>query len=456
MKPEVNLELIQKYNASGPRYTSYPTALKLKEIDDQESLKKYLISKQEVPDKISLYFHIPFCQSLCWYCGCTKVISKNPKDADHYVKYLEKEIKQVKEFIHPDSVVVQIHFGGGTPTFLTAEQLRRMGKLIEKNFKVLKDAEFGVEIDPRRCTEEQISVLAEIGCNRASIGVQDTNEEVQKAIHRIQPIDETRWVVRCLRNYGINSINLDLIYGLPKQNCKSFDQTLTDVMKLNPARLAVYSYAHLPARIPAQRLLNEDDLPETSEKLQMMKMAIERLTSNGYHYIGMDHFSKDGDGLSEALRNGSLHRNFQGYSTHAETDLYGFGMSAISQVGRWTYQNTRELKEYYDKLDSGQWPVAKGMELNRDDCIRKDVIMKIMCQSIVDFDKISNQWHINFKDYFESEFDQLSEFENDGLVMVSGNCLIITEKGRLFLRNIAMVFDTYLNDALKKNYSKTV
>lgn len=456
MKPEVNLDLVQKYNTPGPRYTSYPTALKLKEIGDDVNLKEYLKSRQRKPSKISLYFHIPFCQSLCWYCGCTKVISKNPKDADVYLEYLEKEIRLVKRIIHPESDVVQIHFGGGTPTFLTPDQLRRIGKSIKNHFKIGRNAEFGVEIDPRWCTEEHISALADIGCNRASIGVQDTNVEVQKAIHRIQPFDETRRVVKHLRNYGIESINLDLIYGLPKQNPKVFSQTLKDALTLNPDRLAVYSYAHLPDRMPAQRLLSADDLPETSEKLEMMILAIEFLTSNGYHYIGMDHFSREGDGLSEALRNGSLHRNFQGYSTHAETDLYGFGMSSISQTGSRVYQNARKLQGYYKNLNKNEWPVAKAMVLNRDDLIRKDVIMKIMCRPIVDFDEISERWNIDFEDYFDSELDHLSELENDGLIIQSGNCLIITETGRLFLRNIAMTFDAYLNEDTKIKYSKTV
>ncbi|HMB97883.1 MAG TPA: oxygen-independent coproporphyrinogen III oxidase [Balneolaceae bacterium] len=456
MKPEINLELIQKYNRPGPRYTSYPTALKLKKLEDHKSLKKYLSAVQETPGKISLYFHIPFCQSLCWYCGCTKVISKNHEDADLYLNYLEKEISRVKEVINPDSDVVQIHFGGGTPTFLTPGQLRRLGTLIRSNFKVDRHAEFGVEIDPRWCTEEHIRALAEIGCNRASIGVQDTNEEVQKAIHRIQPVDETRRVVDCLKNHGISSINLDLIYGLAKQTPKTFKKTLKDALALNPDRLAVYSYAHLPERMPAQRLLNKDDLPSTSEKLEMMRLAIEFLTSNRYHYIGMDHFSKDGDGLSKALRNGSLHRNFQGYSTHAETDLYGFGMSSISQIGNRVYQNARELQEYYKRLDNDEWPVAKAMTLNHDDSIRKDVIMKIMCQPVVDFAKLSKLWQIDSKEYFKSEFDRLLQLEDDGLVLTSGNTLIITERGRLFLRNIAMIFDAYLSDSIRIRYSQTV
>lgn len=455
----MDLELIKKYNVQGPRYTSYPTAVQFREVTEEKTadLYDYLLERNSKPRPISLYFHIPFCFSLCWYCGCTKVITKDTDRGDAYLEYLRKEMDQISMLLHPNSEVVQIHFGGGTPTFLRPDQLRRLGKLINDHFSVGKKAEFSVEIDPRRCSREHIEALVEIGCNRASLGVQDTNPEVQKAIHRIQPFDQTQKVVGWLRDAGIKSINFDLIYGLPKQSLNAFRQTMDDVLTLSPDRLAVYSYAHIPSIMPAQKLLNEGDMPGTDEKLNMLKASIEYLTENGYRFIGMDHFSREDEELSVAAKNGTLQRNFQGYSTLAGTDLYAFGMSGISNVGSWYWQNEKDLVRYYGNLDAGKSPIFKFYTLTTDDFIRQDVIMNIMCRMGVNFEEISEKWKINFTKYFSKELARLSELQTDGLVIRTTDGIHITEQGRLFLRNIAMCFDYYLNASkAAHNYSNTV
>ena len=455
----VSLDLIKKYNVQGPRYTSYPTAVQFQEAEDDDvaSLYQYLIERNTEPHPISLYFHIPFCFSLCWYCGCTKVITKDQDRGDLYLDYLEKEMDQVSDMLHPDSEVVQIHFGGGTPTFLRPDQLQRLGKAIHKRFNLTDETEFGVEIDPRKCTREHIQILADIGCNRASLGVQDTNEEVQEAIHRIQPFEQTKQVTQWLQEFGISSINFDLIYGLPLQSLDTFRRTMDDVLSLQPDRLAVYSYAHIPSMMPAQKLLNEADMPTTDEKLAMLQLSISHLTENGYRFIGMDHFSREDEELTKAMDEGSLQRNFQGYSTLAGADLYAFGMSGISNVGDYYWQNTKELGEYYQRLDRGEQPVFKVLELNSDDHLRKTIIMDIMCRMGVDYASIEQRWQISFKDYFADELQRLEILEKDGLVHIFSEGFEITEKGRLFIRNIAMCFDYYLNSKKQQKYfSKTV
>ncbi|MDZ7682774.1 MAG: oxygen-independent coproporphyrinogen III oxidase [Fodinibius sp.] len=455
----MDLDLIKKYNVQGPRYTSYPTAKQFQEVADEdvEQLHNYLRQRNSEPRRISLYFHIPFCFSLCWYCGCTKVITKDQDRGDLYLDYLEKEMDQVAGLLHPDSKVVQVHFGGGTPTFLTPDQLQRLGKTIHSRFSLTPETEFGVEIDPRKCTRDHVQTLADIGCNRASLGVQDTNEKVQQAIHRIQPFEQTKQVTEWLREVGINSINFDLIYGLPLQTLGTFRQTMDDVLTLQPDRLAVYSYAHIPSMMPAQKLLNEADMPDTDEKLAMLQLSISHLTDNGYRFIGMDHFSREDEELAQAMDNGTLQRNFQGYSTLAGADLYAFGMSGISNVGDYYWQNTKDLGGYYRMLDESERPVAKVLELSRDDRLRKSVIMDIMCRMGVDYASVEEEWNISFGNYFSHALDRLNELEKDGLIYSNSEYFEITEKGRLFIRNIAMCFDYYLNNRQQKtNFSKTV
>lgn len=455
----VDFELIKKYNVKGPRYTSYPTAVQFQKTSegDVSILENYLEERNSEARSVSLYFHIPFCFSLCWYCGCTKVISKDRDRGDHYIDYLEKEMDTISELLHDDSEVIQVHFGGGTPTFLKPEQLRRLGREINKRFNLSEKTEFGVEIDPRRCSREHIVALKEIGCNRASLGVQDTNKDVQEAIHRIQPFEQTRQVTEWLREMGINSINFDLIYGLPRQTSESFQKTMDDVLELRPDRLAVYSFAHIPSLMPAQKLLNVDEMPSTDEKLSMLQQGISYFTDQGYRFIGMDHFSRDDEELSQAMDAGTLQRNFQGYSTHSGADLYAFGMSGISNVGDYYWQNTKDLEEYYTALDNSEMPIIKTLKLSRDDKIRKDVIMKIMCEMGISFEEIENKWNIDFTSYFKKSLDRLGSLEADNLINLHQDILTITEKGRLFLRNIAMAFDYYLNkSAESRSFSKTV
>lgn len=458
--PEVlreGLKLIEKYNVPGPRYTSYPTAVEFEERFDPVDFETYLKEYNSQPRRLSLYFHIPFCFSLCWYCGCTKIITRDASRGEVYIDYLEKEMDRLAPLLHKESRVVQLHFGGGTPTFLSPDELRRLGAAIHHRFHFAGDAEISIEIDPRRLTRDHVTAIREAGFNRASLGIQDTNADVQEAIHRIQPMEKNREVTGWLREAGFESVNFDLIYGLPRQTTETFTQTLEDILELEPDRLAVYSYAHVPWIMPAQKLLNEDEFPSTDEKLGMLSKAIRFLTSNGYEYIGMDHFARTGDELAEARSNGTLQRNFQGYSTHGGTDLYAFGMSGISQVGKLYYQNTKDINAYYEALDDERWAVQKTRWLNEDDLLRRDVIMQLMCRTELPFAEVDERWGIEAVDYFHEEIDRLDGLEADGLVERKPDRIKITSKGRLFLRNIAMVFDRYLHlKKSEKTYSKTV
>jgi oxygen-independent coproporphyrinogen-3 oxidase len=451
------INLVKKYNVPGPRYTSYPTAVQFSEKFDDSLIRTLQENRLAKPANYSLYIHIPFCFSLCWYCGCTKIITKNQDRGDLYLDYLEKEMKITALSFHSESQLKQIHFGGGTPTFLSPKQLRRLGSLIHENFSVANDVEFSVEIDPRRVEENHIKALSEIGVNRASLGVQDTNPDVQKAIHRIQPFEQTRNVTDWLRSNGIKDINLDLIYGLPLQTPSTFQKTITDAVSLDPDRFAIYSYAHLPSVMPAQKLLNESDFPSTDEKLSMLIHAIEQLPQLGYRYIGMDHFARENDDLSIALDEGTLQRNFQGYSTHAELEMIALGMSGISQGNRLYTQNDKDLDGYYSLLDKGRLPVKKVLKLTGEDLVRRKIIMQIMCKGEINFEAFFNETGVDMKSTYKEELARLHELESDGLLIQTGTGFIITETGRLFLRNIAMVFDEYLTRPNHKTtYSKTV
>ncbi|MDZ7772437.1 MAG: oxygen-independent coproporphyrinogen III oxidase [Balneolaceae bacterium] len=346
-------DLIRKYNVTGRRYTSYPTAVQFREGGERAyaELACSLEDRNRRSRPLSLYVHVPFCFSLCWYCACTKIITRDRGRGDHYMDYLEKEMDLLSGRLNPGAPLQQLHFGGGTPTFLEPAQLLRLGDALRERFQFTGQTEFSVEIDPRRCTRAHVQALAAIGCNRASLGVQDTNPEVQKAIHRVQPTEQVERVCRWLREEGIRSINFDLIYGLPRQSRQTFGKTLEEVTDLGPDRLAVYSYAHLPSRVPAQRLLEREDLPSADEKIAMLRLAIDHLDREGYRFIGMDHFAREGDELVEAMASGDLHRNFQGYSTRSGADLYALGMSGISGAGGWYWQNAKELGDYYRELD---------------------------------------------------------------------------------------------------------
>jgi oxygen-independent coproporphyrinogen-3 oxidase len=442
--PPVDLDLLRKYDVPAPRYTSYPTALQFDTSLDADAVGRRMAQRQAEDRPVSLYVHLPFCQSLCWYCACTRVISKERDDAEDYVDRLIEEMKLRSGWIG-DAPVVQIHLGGGTPTFLTPGQILRLGRTLRRVFDVQDAAELAVEIDPRECTDAHIDALRDIGFNRASLGVQDNNEQVQKAVHRVQPWETTLRVTEGLREAGFDSINYDLIYGLPHQTPETFGRTLDDVVDAAPDRLAVYSYAHVPWVNPAQKHLEGDALPGAETKLDLLKHGIERLGDAGFRYIGMDHFARPDDELARALDEGTLRRNFQGYSTGQGVDIHGFGMSAISQTQDMYFQNRKELPAYRECVDGGEVPVFRGVTLDRDDRIRRRTIEHLMCRRELPFDELSTELEIDFEDYFADALRDLTALEEDGLVDVSSERLRITDRGRLFLRNIAMPFDAYLD-----------
>lgn len=449
--------LIKKYNVAGPRYTSYPTALLLQPVSDTVSWSDALRQQTPKQNDISVYIHLPFCRSLCWYCGCNKVISRNSEDSSRYLAYLEADFRQSAALLGPNHRVTQLHLGGGTPTFLTTEQLMKLSLLIQEYFNVAADAECSVEMDPRYLSYSQIQVLRGVGFNRASIGVQDLDPDVQKAIHRIQPFEQNRQVTEWLREAGFQSVNMDLIYGLPAQTPKKFADTVDKILTLRPERLAVYNYAHLPDLFPAQRLIPDELLPSPDEKIAMLQFTIEHLQAEGYEYIGMDHFALPSDELAQARKDGTLQRNFQGYSTRSGTDTWAFGTSAISQIGGVMLQRHKDLDAYYAALDKGEAPISKAYKLTDDDHLRRDVIMKLMCGLTLRWDDLDTDFGIDSRTYFAAEREQLGGLAADGLLLHNDREIRITEQGRMFLRNIAMVFDAWLpHQAGKKSFSRTV
>jgi oxygen-independent coproporphyrinogen-3 oxidase len=452
----VDLELVKKYNVPGPRYTSYPPATQFTEQLSIETLLAKVRENNQTERDLSIYFHLPFCRSLCWYCGCTTVTTTRQGESAKYLGYLEKELASMAPLLNPRRKVVQLHFGGGTPTFLKPDEIRALGRMIHSRFTVAPDAEAAVEIDPRDLTRDHLSALREIGFNRASIGVQDNDPVVQEAVHRVQPFALTQTVVDWIRAAGFCSLNIDLIYGLPCQTPASFARTLDEVLGLRPDRFAVFNYAHVPWMKPAQRILQAEALPSPETKLELLKLTIEKLTSQGYVYIGMDHFARAEDELAIAQRQKTLQRNFQGYSTRAGTDIYAFGMSAISQTDALYWQNLKELPAYYSALDEGKLPVTKGYVLTADDRVRQETIMRLMCDLELDYAVMSAALGLDFADYFSTELDSLDDLEADGLVIKTPASLIVTDVGRLLVRNIAMRFDAYLPLRKQERFSKTV
>lgn len=454
---DVNLDLVKKYNVPGPRYTSYPPATKFTDALPWPRLFEKIAVNNKTGRGLSLYFHIPFCETLCWFCGCTTVITNNHGQAGAYLDHLEKEIARMALLLDPKRKVVQLHWGGGSPTFLRPDEIRRLGEIIRKHFKFSDDIEAGVEIDPRRLSREHIEALHEIGFNRASLGVQDFEPKVQEAIHRIQPRDMTQRVLDWARELGFGSVNFDLIYGLPHQTIESFNRTLQAVLEMEPDRLAVFNYAHVPWIKPSQKILEQKILPTPEVKLELLKTVIEQLTQNDrYIYIGMDHFARPNDELVAAQRNKTLQRNFQGYSTRGEADIYAFGMSAISQIPDIYWQNEKELPDYYAALDAGNAPFPRSYALTDDDKIRRETIMRVMCDLSLDYAAMSQKLGIAFMKHFEKELAALAPFEADGLVRFSPTGFEVTNTGRLFIRNIAMCFDTTLASAGERKFSKTV
>jgi oxygen-independent coproporphyrinogen-3 oxidase len=453
----VNLDLVRKYNVAGPRYTSYPPATKFSAALTEPELTALLAADNPEDRGLSLYFHLPFCETLCWFCGCTTVITQDHGASKPYLDHLEREVARMAKEINPKRKVVQLHWGGGSPTFLHPDEIRRLGAIIRKYFVLSEDIEAGVEIDPRRLTRDHILALREVGFNRASLGVQDFDEQVQVAVHRRQPREMTQQTLDWTRELGFGSVNFDLIYGLPHQTLATFSRTLETVLAMEPDRLAVFSYAHVPWIKPAQKILEQKILPSPELKLELLKLVIERLTAEQrYEYIGMDHFARPGDELVTAQRQKTLQRNFQGYSTRGQSDIYAFGMSAISQIPGAYWQNEKELPAYVAAVDADRMPLARGYVLTADDKIRRETIMRVMCDLALDYPAMSKKLGINFPDYFATELMMLVPFAEDGLVKIHPAGLEVTDAGRLFIRNIAMSFDNTLVPQGERRFSKTI
>ena len=455
-----NKDLIRRYDTFGPRYTSYPTAVQFTTDYDDEDYRRWVKYSNEnpIPSPLSLYLHIPFCDTICYYCGCSKVITKDKTKAAPYIKLLKQEIKLQGALFAKDRKVTQIHWGGGTPTFLSDEEIKEIIDCIRENFNVVDDSEveFGIEVDPRTVDQQRLKSLSEMGFNRISFGVQDFDPAVQEAVNRVQSTDEIKQHIDDARNFGFKSINIDLMYGLPKQTVASFTETLDTTIKLNPDRLAVYNYAHLPEMFKPQRRINEDELPSAEEKLNILQLCIDKLQDAGYVYIGMDHFAKKTDDLVTAQQEGSLQRNFQGYSTHADCDMIAMGITAISQVGDNYGQNVRTIEEYESYLKQNRIPVFRGIELEADDVLRREVINQLMCNNSLDIEQLERRWRIDFKSYFKTSLEGLQQMADDGLLKISNTKLTITATGRLLARSICMQFDRYLQEQNNKRFSKVI
>ncbi|MGP7734772.1 oxygen-independent coproporphyrinogen III oxidase [Oceanimonas smirnovii] len=451
---EWDQSLIEKYNYSGPRYTSYPTAL---EFNSDFGMAEFEAAAARYPERpLSLYVHIPFCHKLCYYCGCNKVITRHQSKADIYLDYLEREITAMAPRF-AGRTVTQLHWGGGTPTFLTAPQIQRLNGLLRRYFHFADEGEFSIEIDPRRIELELLEVLKAEGFNRISLGVQDFNKDVQKVVNREQDNDFIKALVARATELGFVSTNLDLIYGLPLQTPESFHHTLEQVVAMQPARLSVFNYAHLPSRFAAQRKLKDEDMPAPAVKLSMLQDSIRYLTGQGYQFIGMDHFALPDDSLAVAQRSGELHRNFQGYTTQGECDLLGLGVSSISMIGDAYSQNLKDLKEYYAQLDELGHAQSVGYALNQDDCLRRDLIKTLICNFELEFAPLEAQYGIIFNDYFAEDFELLQTFVDDGLVVREAGHISVTPKGRLLIRNICMCFDVYSRkQARRQQFSRVI
>ncbi len=456
---EIDINLIKKYDKPGPRYTSYPTAPHFNESFTSDHFLDEIIKTNQGKDlpELSLYFHIPFCDSLCYFCGCNMFVTHNRDRIARYVKYLKDEIDLIRPHIASDRKVAQLHWGGGTPTHLYPDEISDLAAFIRDRFDFNSDVEASSEIDPRELKKDHLIALKEGGFNRISMGVQDFNEKVQKAVNRIQPEDVTLQVVSWVRELGFHSINLDLIYGLPFQSEETFEKTIDTIIDIFPDRIALFNFAHVPWMKKHQKLIKVEDMPQAEEKLNILKMAIAKLTSAGYVFIGIDHFAKPDDELCVALNEKKLYRNFQGYSTNAGTDMYSMGITSISQFGRIYAQNVKTEKEYMEVLDRGVLPTTKGCRLNDDDVLRRHVITRLMCDFELDFDSIEKKFGIDFENYFKWGLKNLDEMIDDNLISIENRMLKVTLMGRLLIRNIAMNFDGYIErkeDTAR--YSRTV
>ena len=447
-----NADLLRRYDRPGPRYTSYPTAPQFSASFGEAELREAAQTSNgdPIPRRLSLYVHVPFCLSPCFYCGCNRIITRDLSRADTYLARLYREIALTAALFDRDREVIQLHFGGGTPNFFSPVQLREVVDTLRRQFHFSDspDRDISIELDPRSISPEQIVELAAIGFNRASLGVQDFDPLVQTAVNRIQSVEQTLAIIDACRASGFRSVNVDLIYGLPKQNMEGFARTLDTVIQVRPDRIAVYGYAHLPDMFKAQRQIEALDLPTPEAKLGLLQLAIEKLTAAGYGYIGMDHFALPDDELALAQARGGLHRNFMGYTTHADSDLIGLGVSAISHIGDSFSQNPRDLVSWQGAIDDGRLPVFRGMRLSEDDQLRADLIQRLMCQGEVPIAALERRYAIDFDVYFADAMQRLLPLVADGLVRIEPDRIKVTSQGRLLLRNIAMCFDRYLDQSV--------
>jgi oxygen-independent coproporphyrinogen-3 oxidase len=457
----INPELLRRYDVAGPRYTSYPTADRFVEAftaDDYErALQQRRSGAAAMVLPLSLYVHVPFCESLCYYCACNKIITKHHDRAAEYLRYLSREVDLHTTQLGVGQTVTQLHLGGGTPTFMSDSELGELMGMLRRNFTLVPGGEYSIEVDPRTIDASRLDTLAKLGFNRLSFGVQDFDPAVQKAVHRVQPAEQVFALVAAARERGFESINVDLIYGLPQQTPESFDRTMAQIIELKPDRIALYAYAHLPERFKPQRRITTAELPGATAKVAMLSRSMAALMSAGYVYVGMDHFALPNDPLAVAKRQGRLHRNFQGYSTQPDCDLIGLGVSSIGRIGATYSQNAKTLEEYYDFIDHGQFPVVRGLAMTRDDLLRRAVIMALMCQGQVSYESVNLAYLIDFQTYFAAEMEVLQSQVEQGLVTLDDSGIQVTSNGWFFVRAVAMVFDRYLQaDRNRARFSKII
>lgn len=457
----VSADLLRRFDVPGPRYTSYPTADRFVEAfsadDYAQALRQRRSGAAALALPLSLYVHIPFCESLCYYCACNKIITKHHDRATPYLRYLSREIDLHTAQLGTGQAVTQLHLGGGSPTFLSDDELRELMGMLRRSFSLVPGGEYSIEVDPRTVDAGRLDTLAELGFNRLSFGVQDFDPAVQRAVHRVQPAEQVFALVEAARQRGFDSINVDLIYGLPQQSPESFDRTLAQVAELRPDRIALYAYAHLPERFKPQRRIATVELPSAASKVAMLSHSLAAFMEAGYVYVGMDHFALPEDPLAIAKRQGRLHRNFQGYSTQPDCDLIGLGVSSIGRLGATYSQNAKTLEEYYDFLDQGRFPVVRGLAMTRDDLVRRSVIMALMCQGQVLYESIDLAYLLDFRSYFAAEISTLQGLADQGLVTLDDTGIQVTPTGWFFVRAVAMVFDRYLQtDRTRARFSKII
>ncbi len=456
MKTIFNEALIKKYDKPGPRYTSYPPATEFNSNVGEKEYREKLIESNLKGNPLSLYFHIPFCESACWFCGCNVIISHRKDVTRRYLDYVYKEMELLKEYLDTSRPVVQLHWGGGTPNFLTNEEIKEFFGKIREVFNIQEDAEISIEIDPRYLSEGQLETLREVGFNRISMGLQDLDPEVQRAINRIQTYELMQKVMKDLRKLGFKSINIDLIYGLPYQTPQKFKDTIEKTIELDPDRVAVFNFAYVPWLKPLQRKIDPSTLPPPEDKLIILEMTIDLFQKHGYVFIGMDHFAKPEDELAQAQKDGTLWRNFQGYTTKKGVDLIGIGATSIGMLYDGYFQNYKTIREYYLAIDSGKLPTMRGYILSYEDIIRREVIMDLMCNFQCQFHKIENAFGINFEEHFSQELEELQDMERDGLLKIENRSIKVLPEGRLLIRNIAMVFDQYIKSSKEQRFSRTI